>query len=249
MRHRRRNRFRSGRTSQPRRACNERVTLIGTGNMGAASPLHIAKAGHTLTITGRDAAKEYRSRRRSARRSGIGAPPTAPTSWCSPPVTPTRCRAQDASGPRRPRGHRHHQPAPPRLHGPDVGPLDLGRRGNQEGAAGALVVKAFNTVFAQVLAAGPTLAGETVPVYFAGDDAAAESRREGADRKHQLRRRGCGWAQERPLSGTAGRTQHLSRLRRQPERCDRTRWIGLRSERLCGARAAPRIPTDKGHPT
>jgi len=38
----------------------------------------------------------------------------------------------------------------------------------------AKVVKAFNTVFAQLLAAGPSLAGETVPAYFAGDDAAAK---------------------------------------------------------------------------
>jgi 8-hydroxy-5-deazaflavin:NADPH oxidoreductase len=36
------------------------------------------------------------------------------------------------------------------------------------------VVKAFNTVFAQVLAAGPELAGVTVPVYFAGDDTPAK---------------------------------------------------------------------------
>lgn len=36
------------------------------------------------------------------------------------------------------------------------------------------VVKAFNTVFAQVLANGPKLAGETVQVYFAGDDAGAK---------------------------------------------------------------------------
>jgi predicted dinucleotide-binding enzyme len=38
----------------------------------------------------------------------------------------------------------------------------------------ARVVKAFNTVFAQVLGDGPTLAGVTVPLYFAGDDAAAK---------------------------------------------------------------------------
>jgi len=38
----------------------------------------------------------------------------------------------------------------------------------------AKVVKAFNTVFAQTLAAGPSLADETVQVYFAGDDAAAK---------------------------------------------------------------------------
>ena len=38
----------------------------------------------------------------------------------------------------------------------------------------AKVVKAFNTVFAQVIAAGPKLAGATVPVYLAGDDSAAK---------------------------------------------------------------------------
>jgi predicted dinucleotide-binding enzyme len=39
----------------------------------------------------------------------------------------------------------------------------------------AKVVKAFNTVFAQVIAGGAKLDGATVPVYFAGDDAAAKA--------------------------------------------------------------------------
>ena len=34
---------------------------------------------------------------------------------------------------------------------------------------GALLVKAFNTVFAQVLAEGPQLAGKQVPVFYASD--------------------------------------------------------------------------------
>ncbi len=44
----------------------------------------------------------------------------------------------------------------------------------QKAVPGAKVVKAFNTVFAQVIAGGAKLNGETVPVYFAGDDAAAK---------------------------------------------------------------------------
>ena len=44
----------------------------------------------------------------------------------------------------------------------------------QKAFPGAKVVKAFNTVFAQVIAGGPELAEATVPVYFAGDDAAAK---------------------------------------------------------------------------
>ncbi|WP_223871850.1 NADPH-dependent F420 reductase [Candidatus Dactylopiibacterium carminicum] len=40
---------------------------------------------------------------------------------------------------------------------------------------GAHVVKAFNTVLAQVLAEGPAFGnGQTVPVFYAGDDAAAK---------------------------------------------------------------------------
>jgi predicted dinucleotide-binding enzyme len=44
----------------------------------------------------------------------------------------------------------------------------------QKAFPGAKVVKAFNTVFAQVVAGGSKLDGVTVPVYFAGDDAAAK---------------------------------------------------------------------------
>lgn len=40
---------------------------------------------------------------------------------------------------------------------------------------GARLVKAFNTVFAQRLAAGPTLAGETIPVFIASDEVEAKS--------------------------------------------------------------------------
>ena len=45
----------------------------------------------------------------------------------------------------------------------------------QRAVPGARVVKAFNTVFAQVLADGATLSGATVPVYFAGEDPDAKS--------------------------------------------------------------------------
>ena len=44
----------------------------------------------------------------------------------------------------------------------------------QKAFPGAKVVKAFNTVFAQVVAGGPKLADAIVPVYFAGDDATAK---------------------------------------------------------------------------
>lgn len=40
---------------------------------------------------------------------------------------------------------------------------------------GARIVKAFNTVFAQRLAAGAKLAGETIPVFVASDDAEAKA--------------------------------------------------------------------------
>ena len=52
--------------------------------------------------------------------------------------------------------------------------MGLSRNDVQKAFPDAKVVKAFNTVFAQVIAGGPKLAGTTVPVYFAGDDAAAK---------------------------------------------------------------------------
>ena len=153
-----------------------KVTLIGTGNMGAALAGHIAKAGHTLTITGRDAAKA------TALAQAVGATFRYQGAADGADLVVLATGYADALPALKTAGGLDGRvviditnPLTPDYMGLTLGHSTSAAEEIQKALPKALVVKAFNTVFAQVLAAGPTLAGETVPVYFAGDDAAAKA--------------------------------------------------------------------------
>jgi len=152
-----------------------KVTLIGSGNMGSALAKQIAKAGHTLVIAGRDAVKAQALARENgatfkATDAADGADVVLVATAYPDAVTALRTVGDlagkvviDITNP---------------LTADYMG-LTLGHRTSageeiQKAFPAARVVKAFNTVFAQTLAAGPSLNGEIVPVYFAGDDVAAK---------------------------------------------------------------------------
>jgi len=152
-----------------------KVTLIGSGNMGSALATQISKAGHTLVITGRnvDKAKEL------ARTTGAVFKDKAAADGADVVIVATAY--PDAVAALQSAGDLKGKvivditnPLTADYMGITLGHDTSAAEEIQKAFPGAKVVKAFNTVFAQVVAGGPKLAGTTVPVYFAGDDASAK---------------------------------------------------------------------------
>ncbi len=151
------------------------ITLIGTGNMGSALAKQVSGAGHTLTITGRNAdkAKALAQTSGATYRAGAAAEGADVVIVATPYA--------DAVAALRTAGSLQGKvvvdltnPLTADYMGLTLGHSTSAAEEIQKAFPEAKVVKAFNTVFAQVLGAGPKLAGQTVPVYVAGDDAAAK---------------------------------------------------------------------------
>ncbi len=153
------------------------VTLLGTGNMGTAFAQQLHAAGHSLNILGRDAAKTQAlaerfgasSRRALATASDVVVLATGygdAVQALRDAALPDGAVVIDITNPL----------------SADYMSLTLGHTSSAaEQIAAAFpalhIVKAFNTVFAQRLAAGPRVsATETVPVFIAADAETARQR-------------------------------------------------------------------------
>ncbi len=152
-----------------------KVTLIGTGNMGSGLAKHVAKAGHALVITGRDATKAQALAQANraifkAANAAEGADVVILATAYGDAVT-ALCAAGDLTGKV---VIDITNPLTADYMGLTIGHSTSAAEEIQKAFPKAKVIKAFNTVFAQVLSNGPKLAGETVQVYFAGDDAGAK---------------------------------------------------------------------------
>jgi predicted dinucleotide-binding enzyme len=148
------------------------ITIIGTGNMGRSLVKQLAKAGHQITVTARDLdkatalAKEFGGVKAATTASALGDSNVVIVATGYADAVPALQALGDLAG---------------RVVIDITNPLTADYMGltighstsaAEEIAAaipGANVVKAFNTVFAQVLAEGSTLAGAQVPVYYAAD--------------------------------------------------------------------------------
>ncbi len=153
------------------------ITLIGAGNMGAAFVKQLTQAGHQVRVTARHLEKAQALAAAHAGAAAVAADQALGDSRVVIVATP-------------------YADAVPALK--SLGPLDgrividitnpltadfMGLTvGHDTSAAeeiakalpGVPVVKAFNTLLAQVLAEGPAFAhGRTAPVFYAGDDEAA----------------------------------------------------------------------------
>ncbi|WP_298017013.1 NAD(P)-binding domain-containing protein [uncultured Castellaniella sp.] len=153
------------------------ITLIGAGNMGAAFVKQLTQAGHQVRVTARHLEKAQALAAAHAGATAVAADQALGDSRVVIVATP-------------------YADAVPALK--SLGPLDgrividitnpltadfMGLTvGHDTSAAeeiakalpGVPVVKAFNTLLAQVLAEGPAFAhGQTAPVFYAGDDEAA----------------------------------------------------------------------------
>lgn len=148
-----------------------KVALIGTGNMGSGLARLIATAGHTLSITSRNAEKG----RELARAVGATYKDQDVTKEADVVIVATGYG--DAVAALRSAGSLDGKvvvditnPLTPDYMGLTLGFDTSAAEEIQKAFPKARVVKAFNTVFAQVLATGPKLDGETVPVFVAGED-------------------------------------------------------------------------------
>jgi predicted dinucleotide-binding enzyme len=155
-----------------------KITILGAGNMGSALAKQLTRAGHQVRITSRDPAKA---------RAVADAVPGATIVAAKDAVTGSDIVIVAT-------GYAEAVPALRSLGSlagkividitnpltPDYMCLTIGFSSSAaeeiaKAVPGAEVVKAFNTVFAQVLANGPAPAvGQLVPVYFASDSERAK---------------------------------------------------------------------------
>lgn len=152
------------------------ISLIGTGNMGSALAKLISNAGYSLSLTGRDAAKGEQVAK------GVNATYKANAVAEGADVIILATGFGDAIGALKAAGDLTGKvvvditnPLTADYMGLTLGYSTSAAEEIQKAFPSAKVVKAFNTVFAQVLGAGPQLSDQTVPVFFAGDDADAKS--------------------------------------------------------------------------
>ncbi|MDE2254775.1 MAG: NAD(P)-binding domain-containing protein [Betaproteobacteria bacterium] len=154
-----------------------KITVIGSGNMGSAFVQQLTKAGHQVSVTGRDAAKASQL----AARYGARAVPAADAAAGSEVIVlatayPDAVSALQAVAPRA--GQivvDITNPLTADYMGLTLGHTTSAAEEIARAVPNVQIVKAFNTVFAQVLAAGADFGdGQKVATFIAGDDAKAK---------------------------------------------------------------------------
>ena len=153
-----------------------KVLVIGAGNMGAGFVKQLTAVGHQVTVTGRDAAKAQAL----AAQFGATAVPSAGAAKDRDVIVLATGYA-DAVAALLSVGDLAGKtvvditnPLAADFMSLTVGHITSAAETIAAAIPGATLVKAFNTVFAQVLAAGPELDGQKVPVFVASDDQAAK---------------------------------------------------------------------------
>ncbi len=151
-----------------------KITVIGTGNMGSAFVKQFTAAGHQVQVVGRDATKAEEL----ARKFGARAVAPAAAADADAIILATGCA--DAIPALKAAGSLTGKvvvdvtnPLTADYMGLTIGHTTSAAEEIARAVPGARIVKAFNTVFASVLAEGPHLDGARVSVFVASDDATA----------------------------------------------------------------------------
>jgi predicted dinucleotide-binding enzyme len=156
------------------------IAIIGNGNMGSALARRIAAAGHRVVLAGRNDDKA-----RSVAVSigaGVSAAPLANLA-SGADIVIVATPYEEAAGALRAAGNVQGKividitnPLTPDYMGLTVGFSSSAAERIAEAVPGARVVKAFNTLFAQVIGEGPDFGnGRRAAAFYAGDDAAAKA--------------------------------------------------------------------------
>lgn len=155
-----------------------KITVIGAGNMGSAFVKQLTRAGHQVSVTARDAAKAAQV---AAAHPGARAVPTAGAADGADAVVLATAYGDAASALKSVGGLKGKvviditNPLTADYMGLTIGHDTSAAEEITKAAPGAEVVKAFNTVFAQVLAEGADFGnGRKVSVFVAGDSARAK---------------------------------------------------------------------------
>ncbi|MFM2055669.1 MAG: hypothetical protein RLY71_54 [Pseudomonadota bacterium] len=155
-----------------------KITVLGAGNMGAAFVKQLTRAGHQVSVTARDAAKAAQV---AAANSGAQAVPTAGAAAQADAVVLATGYA-DAVAALTSLGDLSGKvviditnPLTADYMGLTIGHDTSAAEQIAQAVPGAHIVKAFNTVFAQVLGEGADFgAGRKVSVFVASDNAVAK---------------------------------------------------------------------------
>jgi NADPH-dependent F420 reductase len=155
------------------------VLVIGTGNMGAAFVRKLAFAGHSVSVTSRSNDKAVAL---AAQHPGVRAVPAADAARSADIVIVATGYA-DAANALKSVGDLHGKvviditnPLTADYSGLSIGHDTSAAEEIARAVPKATVVKAFNTLFAPVLANGGKLGSTTVTVFYAGDDASAKDK-------------------------------------------------------------------------
>lgn len=155
------------------------ISIIGTGNMAKGFAAVFAKAGHQVTVVGRDEAKARAVANDVGHGvKGGGFDAASKSSDVTFLAVPYDAAAEIVGA-----GAFDGQivvdvtnPMKADFSGLAIGHSTSAAEEIQKNAPGAKVVKAFNTVFASVLANGGKTAGKDTTVFVAGDDEDARKR-------------------------------------------------------------------------
>jgi len=155
-----------------------KITVIGAGNMGSAFVKQLTRAGHQVTVTARDNAKATKV---AADNPGAKAAAVAASAQGADAVVLATAYG-DAAAALRAAGDLEGKviiditnPLTADYMGLTLGHSTSAGEEIAKAVPGARIVKAFNTVFAQVLAEGADFGnGQRVSVFIAGDDERAK---------------------------------------------------------------------------
>lgn len=149
-----------------------KVTIIGVGNMGKALSTQLSKVGHQVTVAARNTEKAQAIANEFPGISAVA----ADQALGSADVVVVATGYADAVPALRSLGDLTGKvvvditnPLTPDYMGLTLGHSSSAAEEIARAIPGALVVKAFNTVFAQILADAPKVSGRQVPVYYATD--------------------------------------------------------------------------------
>ncbi|MDP5241269.1 NADPH-dependent F420 reductase [Uliginosibacterium sp. 31-16] len=155
-----------------------KVSIIGAGNMGSGFVKQLTRAGHEVFVTARNFAKAQ-----ALAAANPGASAVSPeTAAAQADIIVLATGFNEAIAALESLGSLQGKvvvditnPLTPDYMGLTIGHSNSAAEEIARAVPGATIVKAFNTVFAQVLAEGADFgAGQTVPVFVASDDATAK---------------------------------------------------------------------------